>query len=243
MKVAKTAGGASGKVTDETEVDAGGGAADDDEDDATPPPARRSKSAADDDVVPRAQFERTITDMHKYKKAAKEAADKLAEKDRAELVSQNKWKELYEAEKARADEADGTSTKMKESFLNEKKYSALKTAAMAAGLKTEALDDLDSLDLDDIQVETTSTGRTNVMGVEAKLKKIQTAKPHWFGGKTAPKIDGKAPRVVDDGSAGGTEVTIAQVRAAEKLSKKTGDRAPYTEVMNRYRAQSGRRLN
>ncbi len=243
MKVKKATGGAGANTNDEDIGDQTGGAGDDADEVTTVTRGKKSAKADDDDMVPRSQLDRVLADMHTFKSEKKKLADALAAKERAELEAQDKWKELYEAEKARADKADETSTQLKDSFLNEKKFSALKTAAVTAGLRAEALDDLDALDLSDIVVETTSTGRTNVMGIEAKLQKIKTAKPHWFGGKSAPKINGKTPITVDDGGDGKTEITIDQIRKAEKAAKKSGDKTEYYDLMEQYRAARGRRLN
>lgn len=192
-------------------------------------------------VIKPEDHERALADLNKFKKAAKEAADKLAERERKELEQQSEWKKLYEQEKAAREAAEGKATKLSESVVNEKKYTAVKTAALAAGLRPEAVDDLDMIEFEDVVVESTSTGRFNVHGVENQVKKLQAAKPHWFGGKTAPKINGANPRTVEGGD--GDEVTVDMVRKAAAEAKKTKDPTKYNELITRYRAKHGRRLS
>lgn len=121
----------------------------------------------------------------------------------------------------------------------------MKAAALQAGLRPEAIDDLEALELDLVDVESTSKGRLNVLGVDEQIKKLQKAKPHWFGGKTAPKLNAGNPRVNGGGDDGdGAGITMEAVRALEKKAR-TGtvaDKQAYHDAMIRFRNKHGRRL-
>ncbi len=238
-KAAKTAGSGAADDQIDNDLDTGGAGDASDADDTTTTTTTRKTAPAG---VSQAAFDRVSNDMHAFKKAAKDAQEKLKAIETEKLTKNNEFKTLYEQEKNAREAAEKTSKDLKDSFINEKKYSAVKAQAMAAGLKPEALDDLDMIDFTDVVVETTSTGKTNVLGVEAQIKKLQAAKPHWFGGKTTPKINSGNPRVIE-GAEGGDKITVEQVRKAEKEAKKTGDMKPYYNLINRYRAQSGRRTD
>lgn len=76
------------------------------------PPAVVSEIPEVDGVVSRKAYAEVAADMHRFKQAAKEAAEELARikadreaAENASLVENNKWKELYEkTEKKAADE-------------------------------------------------------------------------------------------------------------------------------------------
>jgi hypothetical protein len=93
--------------------------------------------------------------------------------------------------------------------------------------------DIDLIDLDDVVVETTSTGKVNILGADSFAEKLKTLKPHWFEVKGTTVVNSNTPRV--EGSAG--PITVEQVLAAEKEGRKKGDLTQYRELYNQYRQQ------
>ena len=121
---------------------------------------------------------------------------------------------------------------MTKAVITDKKMSAIREAAIKAGVLESALEDIDFLDWSGVQVETTSTGRLNVLGVDDAVKRIKTLKPHWFG-KPAPKINGKVPEAKgQDGI-----VTLEKLNKLRKEAMKSGDYSAYEPAFKAFQAQ------
>lgn len=202
-------------------------------DPAAAPPAAEPKP----ETVSLADHKRALDDLHKFKKNAEKLQAQLEADKQARMKEQNQWKELYEAEKVRAESALSESTSLKESFLSEKKYSALRSAVQGLGLRPEALSDLDMLDLAEIQVETTSTGKINVLGADKYAERLKAQKPHWFLDKKPPNVNTTGQSVHDQPAT----VTAAMVLQAQKEGLKTGDMSKYTALHKQLQMQNVRK--
>ncbi len=209
-----------------------GGGADDAASKAAAEKAKAAKSKADDKVE-RADHERALADLQKYKKEAKALKD---EKDKAateKLKAENKWKEIAEANETKAKEADERAEKLQGSFLEGKRFDAARLACEKLGIRAEAVGDLDALDLKDIQIETTSTGKINVLGADKFAERLKTLKPHWFTDKRKPNVNTRGNTVVDsDGP-----ITAQQIVEAEKAGRKSGDMKPYYDLHKQFQNQ------
>lgn len=186
------------------------------------------------EVVPRDDHKRAIDDMHKYKKQAQELADKLKAKETEDLKKTQQWQQLAELKEQEAKDAKTEAENLKRAIVADKKYSALREHAITAGLRKEAIGDLDLVDLDDVSIETTSTGRVNVSGVDKAVAKLKLLKPHWFK-DSAPQINAESPGVTNTGG----QIDPKQIAAAEQLAKKTGDYTQYRDLLLRYKSQLG----
>lgn len=176
--------------------------------------------------VSREAYDRAVSESKKAKARAKELEDEKRSREDASLKEQGKWKEAAErAEKERDDErqrADGSSKLFKNTLIS----SRILELATAAGLKKEARDDLDLLDLDEVEVDETSSGRYIVRGADKLVEKLKKSKPHWFG-------DPKPPTFNSGGGKGGgkesTEDAILGDNPAQtiwELEKKYGRKDP-----------------
>jgi hypothetical protein len=199
-----------------------------------------------------ANHRRALDDLNKIKRENAKLRQEAKERGDNELKAQNRWKELAEERERERDEANERAEKIQNAFVNERKYSAVKTEAMAKGLLPSAIDDLESADLDLVDVETTSKGKINVLGVSEQVQKIMKTKPHWFGqgagkGKGSTNVNSRNPGVNGDtGGGDGASVTMDQLRALEKQARKSGsteDKAKYHQAANRYRLSNTRRTN
>lgn len=185
------------------------------------------------DAVARADHERALADMHRYKREAEKLKQEKEEARSAKLKENNQWKELAEAKELEAKSAREEKERIQNSYLAEKKYSAVREKCAALGLRPEAVSDLEMLDLESVQIETTSTGRLNVLGAEKFAERLKATKPHWFADKSAPNVNTKGSRVIDsDGP-----VTPAAILAAEKEGRKSGDMSKYNELVKKYQTQ------
>jgi len=193
--------------------------------------------AAVQETVGAAEYQRVLADATKHKAEAKKFQVELETKRVDEMKKANEWESLAKLREEKLTALEADNTRMKESFVNEKKFSAVKVLAVAAGLRKEALSDLDLLELNSVMLETTSTGKMNVLGAERFVESLKTSKPHWFAAPTAPNVNTDGVTVVDSMVG---PVTVEMIMAAEKESLKTGDKSKYHDLHNKYRKQPGR---
>lgn len=191
-----------------------------------------------EDVVVDRDTKKLVHDLHKYKSQVTEFEQKLQrleqEKKQAEverMKSNEEWKKLAEIREHEAKEAQQKYQSMSQSVAFDKKYSAVREAALKAGIRKEALDDLELLDLSTVELETTSTGRVNVLGADDCVDRLKVTRPHWFGKRSA-HLNSETPDTV-----AGQGVTYSDVLKAEKKAKETGDSAPYQKIVLQYKKQ------
>ena len=170
---------------------------------------------------------------HKFKTKFKEADGQLATARETKLKENAQHQELADLYKKERDEARVDADSTKKAFIDGKRYGAVKDACLKAGLKPEALQDLELLDLSEVEIETTSAGKVNVLRAEAFAENLKRLRPHWHGAGQAPTVNGNLPGVsqVD-------QITAVDLVKAEREAKKTGDKAAYHELHNRYQKQS-----
>jgi hypothetical protein len=194
---------------------------------ATTPPAT---GGADGGGAGDERLQHALRDMHRFKEEAKKAKAELDAVKEAKLKEQNDWKALYDKRDQEAKEAAERETKLKNSFMGHQKYSAVKDAAIKAGIRD--VSDLSLMPLDDVQVETTSTGNINILGADLFVEKLKASRPHWFGSKT-PDVNTGTPGV----TGGAKPLTMADVMKAENVAKSTGDYTKYEAVLKQWKSQ------
>lgn len=186
------------------------------------------------ELVSREDHERALADLHKFKKEAEKLKTEREAEKTAKLKEENRWKELAEQNEQEAKTAREEAARIKDSYVNGKKYSAVQEKCMALGLRPEAVSDLEMLDLADIPIETTSTGKINVLGADKFAERLKTLKPHWFAEKKAPSINADGTRVVESNDG---QITVAQLLAEEAKGKKSGDLSGYYALHKKYLTQ------
>lgn len=189
-------------------------------------------------TVSKAEFDRVLSELHGFKNQAKELLDAKNKSEEENLRANKQWKELAERHEKTAKDWQEKFSGLSQSVVKDKKISAVREAALKSGIRQEALQDLEMLELRDVQVETTSTGRINVLGAETAISNLKTLRPHWFGGSSGPGVNTNTPGVTGNGTPG--TVTIQQVITAEKEAKKTGDSTAYIRLFKAYQAQQKR---
>jgi len=187
------------------------------------------------EMVEKDRLDHAIGDLHKYKSQVKYLQDKLAAAQENELKEKENWKTLYEREKEARTLAEGVSIKTQESYLSEKKFSAMKESALKLGLRPEALDDLSLLSLNELQIETTSTGRINVLGADTAVQELKRTRPYWFSDQRSPNVN---TTTVGVGAQEGP-VTWQTLQKLEREGKKSGDMLKYREAFSIYNKQRG----
>jgi hypothetical protein len=158
-----------------------------------------------DQLVPKKAYEEVTSDLMKFKSKSKDLEEKLKayEKEREEskfksLKDKEEWQKLAEVREQEANNLRQELESNKRATTNYFKMAEVKAQAMKHGIRDNALDDLDLLSMDDVQVETTSTGKVNILGADKFVDRLKAVKPHWFHDKTAPRVDGSDPHVSKD---------------------------------------------
>lgn len=183
---------------------------------------------------------RTIDDMMKYKKGLKDALEQLSsvksELDKLKeggLKAQNNYKALYETAQSKLSQVEEERTKLLHSLEYTKKYDEVKTQALKLGIRSEALDDLERLEFEGLEVERTDKGRIVVQGADLFVENLKKSKPHWFESKKPPTFNASGTQ---GGGASGT-VTAQDVLEAETKAKRSGkaeDKKAYNEILSTY---------
>ena len=199
----------------------------------TPEAVVEPKAEPAPEMVSKSELEKVLSQLHKFKNEANKYKQTLEEQKIATMKEQNQWKELAEAKEREALESKQVAERVQQSYLNEKKYGAVLSKAQSLGLLPTAVADLELLDLEGIQVETTSTGKINPLGADKFVERLKAQRPHWFGSPAAPTVNSSHQRIQDSPSV----VTPAMILAAEKEGKKSGDLSKYQALFAQYQKQ------
>lgn len=183
-------------------------------------------------VVPRADFERVNAEYQKMQSDYQRMIQEQKDRELNEAKRKNNWQMVAEAKEREAQEAIAKVQRIEQSYLNERKFSALKDSALRLGLRKEAIEDLALVALDDVAVESTSTGKINILGAESAAEKLKMLRPHWFSQQTSAQVNTSIPTVSQ-----GRKVSIDDIFTAEKEAKKSGDYSGYQKLLNQYRTQ------
>lgn len=178
--------------------------------------------------------QRAIKDALKNKERANEAESKLASFEEQRLKDNEDWKTLSERATAKADEYKTKFEDSRTAFIENEKYTSIKAALLKAGLRGEAEQDIDLLDLKGVQYELTSNGRVLLHGVESYVDEVKKNRPHWFASNGIPKFN--------PGGAGGSSVsdellTPQKVVELERKYLREGNKQKVAELYERYQAQ------
>lgn len=196
------------------------------------PVTTETQPAPQPEVVEKAEFEKIAKQAAKMKAELEKAKAALEADKIARMKEQNQWKELAEAREREAMEHKSKAEQIQQSYLNEKKFGALHSAVSKLNILPEALSDLDMLDLSSLEIETTSTGKINVLGADKFAERLKAMKPHWFQNKQPPAINGATQTVQD---------TAAPVTADAALKAlKAGKTEEYQRIMNALMKQKAR---
>lgn len=188
------------------------------------------------EMISRAEFDKVLNDMHKFKNAARDYEQRLEQKDMDSLREKEDYKKLAETYESKYREADEQVKTLKSSFMDDRKYAAIREEAIKQGIRQEAIDDLDLQSFDSVMLETTSTGRMNVLGVDVAVKDLKARKPHWFG-KATPVVNTSSPEVKFSSGGDITPQDILKAQAKAQKTKSQSDLATYQQMVKKYQLQ------
>ena len=193
-----------------------------------------SQKTPEGEVVPRTTYEEIKAENARIAKQLKEIQD-AAEADKLDKLTKGKqYKELADTYERENKELKEKYTKLTQSVVESKKFDSVKDAAVKMGLRPEVVSDLELVDMDGVIVETTSTGKINIIGADRFAERLKAAKPHWFT-EGAPNLNTKNPKLRIEGS--GSDVTGAMVADAQRKAMRSGkseDHAEYKKLASQY---------
>lgn len=185
-----------------------------------------------DDGIP----ERMKKDLTRAKQERDELQRQLDEQKLASHKAKEDWKAVAAHHEEKAKDLETKYTGLKTSLLSEKKLTALTIEAQKRGINPAAIPDLDLLDMEEITVEATSTGKILVSGADKAVDSLMRIRPHWFS-KSVPGINTATPEA--NRPSNGT-VTVAELNAAGaqyNKSKSESDRKAYYDIIQKYKSQ------
>jgi hypothetical protein len=169
---------------------------------------------------------RALDDMHKFKREATEAKSRLEELEAQKLREQGEWKTLAEREKELRLQAEQKAGKLNEALYQSRKFDEVYKEALKAGLRQEAISDLELIGLDGIEVELTSTGRMLVHGADSFVQELKRKRAHWFSSDRPPTVNSGGSAIAPMPE----EVTPQMIIEAEKK----GDKVRAAELTKKY---------
>lgn len=185
-----------------------------------------------------ADADKALADIQKFKQLAKEYEAEVARKEQMlkdqeeqKLAEANDWKQLAEKRALELKDMEGKYSSLNSNIVRREKLSVLEKAAMQLGIKN--VDDIASFGLDaDVVVETTSTGRINVLGADEAVKKLKQDRPYLFKSGSG-SINTGEPGVSSSGNA----VSFAELEKARIKAESSGDYKEYENMHQRFMSQ------
>jgi len=204
-------------------------------DQAQEPVAQEKQQGTKEQFVNKADHERALKDMLKYKSAMKDLEAKLNDYDaklkaaeEAELQAEGKKDELLQRYKDQVSQLEGKNKSLVDSFYTTKKHDAVLAECRKLGLTDAAEEDLSLIAFEGGDVERTDQGRVIVHGASDFAQELKKRKGHWFSSQQAPKINAGGARRDPEPS----ELTASYLYSLEKTDKKK-----FLELMPKYMAQ------
>ena len=211
--------------------------------DSVQPESTEQSTQVETKAVPYQDYKRMADDMHKYKGQSREAVARVAEVEaklkafeEEALRKNNKHKELAERYKLEAEQANAKVSKLTQFNELTNKMSAVETAALSEGLRSDALEILRQMPIDGVEVEITDTGRYLVHGADDYVKGLKAKHSYLFKGDSAPKINPGGGTTYPSES----KVTINDLATAEK-KRMAGQLSneEFTKLYERWQKQGG----
>jgi len=172
-------------------------------------------------------LQKILDENRTYKAKAKELEKKVKDRETQELVTNQKWQELAELREKEANEFKEMNEKLKSAFILKEKKSALVQAALQAGMRKEAIDDLRPLDYPELKLETNGEGEFSVSGADKAIQRLKAAKSYWFQ-SAAPNVNTTSPSVTGDGKT----MTLEMLKEIDKEYKKKPSPATAEKLKN-----------
>lgn len=164
-----------------------------------PPENQAPEQSTQEQTFTKTEVQRILDEAKSYKAKVQEFEAKMKAKEVEELTANQKWKELAELKEREAAEASEKAEKLKSAIINKEKISAIKEAALQAGLRKESIPDLRLIDFPEVTLQNSSEGEFSVSGADKAIQRLKALRPHWFQ-SSIPSVNSSSPVVTGDGS-------------------------------------------
>jgi len=139
------------------------------------------------------QLNQTRLQMQKIEEEKIQMSQRLAQIEEEKMKAANQWQELADKYKREKEAVEKQHNDFRGYFVQEKKLETIKREALRAGIREEAIHDLDILDTSMVEIETTSTGKINVLNADQFVEGLKSSRPYWFKNQNAPNINTNMP--------------------------------------------------
>lgn len=173
----------------------------------------------DEITYTKAEMDKIISEAKKYRGQADDYKKQIKKRELDELEKNNEWQNIAKIKSEEAETLRAETEKLKTAFVTKEKMSAVKEAAMLAGLRKESIQDLRLIDFPEIRLETNSEGEFTVSGADKAVLRLKSLRPHWFN-NAAPQVNTQTPAVTNSGS----NISWADFKKIEAEYKKTPNR-------------------
>jgi hypothetical protein len=198
-----------------------------------PPVEPTTETPKSENYIDPKAYEEIKADMLKYKAKVSEFETRVKQEEEKRLRETNDWKTLYERKESEAKEASEKLSKFENTLTNTAKFGAVREAALKAGIRPEAVSDLELVDFKDIVVDKAPTGRIEVRGAERAVEMLKTLKPHWFGKPL--NINSSLPSTTTDGGIANEDKLLKMSLEAQK----SGDYTAYAQELKKFQQAKG----
>lgn len=188
--------------------------------------AQPEETPAPEQTFTKSEVQKILEEAKSYKIKAQEYEAKMKAKEVEDLTANQRWKELAELKEKEAIEANEKAEKLKSAFVNKEKLSALKEAALQAGIRKESLPDLRLIDFPEVNLQNGNEGEFSVSGADKAIQRLKALRPHWFQ-SSIPAVNSASPAVTGDGSS----ITFDSVKKLQDEYKKN----PSAENADKYK--------
>jgi hypothetical protein len=214
-----------------------GGSSGSSQDNQNPPPG----GTGDKGPVPWADHQRALGDLHKFKSKNQENEARLSELTATVESLQTKistgakdFESLHKTEKEKREAAEAETKRLKQNVIYAERHRAVYPALKKAGLRDDAENLLDVMNLDEIEVEATTAGRFIVNGVDAWVEGAKAKYPYAFQKPGTPVVNGSS----GNGAPPGQEKwSPGRLWALEVECRKKGDLKPWEQAVKEWKAQ------
>ena len=158
-----------------------------------------TEAPAPEQTFTKSEVQKILEEAKAYKSKVQEYEAKMKAKEVEDLTANQRWKELAELKEREAIEAIEKAEKLKSAFVTKEKLSALKEAALQAGIRKESLPDLRLIDFPEVNLQNGNEGEFTVSGADKAIQRLKALRPHWFQ-SSIPAVNSASPAVTGDGS-------------------------------------------
>lgn len=199
-----------------------------------------SSSSSAGQTVPKSELEKALNDLHRFKAAAKERDDQvrsltatLEDLKTKQQTANKDYESLYVSEKTKREELEASNKKLLSNVVATERHRAAYPALKKAGLRDDAENLIDAMDLTTIEIEATSSGRWMANGVDPFVEAAKLKYPYAFQKPNAPHVHGST----GSGIVVGATWSPDKLFVLEQECKKKGDMAPWRAAVAEWQKQ------